>query len=114
MIKAAMEYVDKNGLEMIEGSIFKHEEGDNLGYGRSINVVIMYQGALHSQMRVGYPEWTVLEGIEPIELRFHTLLGFMESRRLTEMNCTDDTIIGNIKDNPEMLTAEYAHELWPC
>lgn len=101
------EYRDKNGTIVKVGDILKYDEGD--GYAKGLHEVIDIDGELHGVTRIGYPKWSEIDD-EPIHLRHYTLLGYRDKH---DYDLVDAVIIGNIYDNPEMLTVEYAENLWP-
>ena len=100
-------YSDRKGNPVNIGDILKYDEGE--GYGRSIDEVIDVEGEPHAITKVGCPEWTQYADAEPIHLQFFKLYASCKDEVLR-----DAEVIGNIRDNPEMLTADYANEIWPA
>ena len=104
-----MQYVDKDGVQICNGDIMQYDErpGDK-GVGRGIHVAEI--GERQCAMTVvGFPAWTKVD-CDPIELRFYTSRGWSKDH---DNICTACTVVGNIKDNPEMLELEYACSIWP-
>lgn len=98
---------DKNGIEIKAGDILRYQEtaNDFEDYGKSIDEVVEIDGNLCGVQRVGFPRWTQLDGMDPIPLRYFA------SYLSDEVECVE--IIGNVIDNPERMTPEYAHQIFP-
>ena len=104
-----MTYVDKNGVQIRDGDIMQYDErpGDK-DVGRGIHVAEIGETQC-ARAVVGYPAWTKID-CDPIDLRYYTSLGWTNSH---DNICTACTVVGNIKDNPEMIEPEYACNIWP-
>ena len=105
-----MQYVDKNGVRINAGDIMQYDEqpGER-GAGRGIHVVETLEGKQYGRCVIGFPAWTKID-CDPILLRFYTVMGWSH---LHDNICTACTVVGNIKDNLEMLELEYACSIWP-
>ena len=107
-----VKYIDKTGAPINEGDILLYDErpGDK-DVGRGIHVVESGSRGLAGRCVIGHPAWSKIHE-DPIELRFYTTMGW-SNRHLDDNVCTACTVIGNVKDNPEMLEPEYAIGVWP-
>jgi hypothetical protein len=97
---------DKHGIELKVGDILRYQEtaNDAEDYGKSIDEVVMHGAELCGIQRVGLPRWTLLENMEPIPLRHYA--SFLSD----EVKCAE--IIGNVTDTPDLITINYAHEIF--
>ena len=98
---------DKTGTEIKVGDILRDQETDNDAedYGKSIDEVVLVEGELCGIQRIGLPRWTELSGLTPISLRHYA--PYMGDT----IRCAE--IIGNVRDNPERMTVEYARSIFP-
>ena len=97
-------YTDRNGLEVNVGDILKYDEGE--GYGQCVDVVVMDNGVMSGKsvvFRNFKDDWVLTADDKPISLEYYCNSG-------TTLN--DSKVVGNVKDNPEMLTVEYAKFLF--
>lgn len=92
-------YTDRTGREIHVGDVLIYDEG--AGYGRSIDEVIVHDGKLAALMRIGQPEWTVIENAEPIPLQYFKL--FPED----DDNTTYHAVVVDVPQS-EAFTVEYA------
>lgn len=101
-----MEYTDKNGNKVKSGDILWYSEP--IPYANSIHLVTEKNGVLYGETRVGNNgEYFNCTDDTPIALRFYCQ--FPDN----DYKMKDATIIGNINDNTEMLTVEYAKKNYP-
>lgn len=98
---------DKNGIEIKVGDILRYQEtpDNSEDYGKSIDEVVEIDGNLCGVQRVGFPRWTQLDGMNPVPLSYYA------SYLSDEVGCAE--IIGNVIDNPERMTPEYAYQIFP-
>ena len=96
-------YVDRHGTEIRVGDILAYDEGDDV---RTLDAVVLRDG-LFCSVSFAFKhrgDWLPTVKDDPIELRFHTVTGGFIG---DETECTRDTVIGRIEDNPGMLLPEY-------
>lgn len=99
-------YRDVKGVAIKAGDILKYDEGP--WNGRSLDEVVDINGELHAAIRIGRPTWSVLTDESPTLLKYYRAIAHDPASPLMHVEK-----IGNVRDNPEMLTAEYAAKLWP-
>lgn len=94
-----MTYIDKKGVQIKEGDVLRYDEGD--GGAKSLHEVVLVDGCLAGVIRVGEPKWSIVKNDTPVVLRFYTGLE-------DENKCKDAEVIGNVIENPELLTVDEA------
>lgn len=99
----SVEYTDIKGVVAKVDDILKYDEGE--GYSKCIHKIVMHEGLMAGQIIVGCPEWTIIDNDAPVELEHfcHTY----------GTQFIDAEIVGNVNDNPEMMTTEYAEKVFP-
>jgi len=97
-----IKYIDQNGTEIKVGDILKYDEG--IGCARAIHEVVLFNGKLSGTTRIGEPFWTEYNDDKPIELMFYQLMGSKDESGI----CYNAEIIGNINNNPELLSIQTA------
>ena len=101
-------YKDKNGKVINEGDIIFYNEP--IPYAESLQVIELIDGQLHARHVIGNTGRTAREykfyaEDKPISLEWHTYD--------REGTLSDSEVIGNIEDNTEFLTVEYATKKFP-
>lgn len=104
-----MIYTDKLGNEVKEGSILWYNE--SISYAESIHKVIDVDGVLYGITVIGNynGKYFVNKQNDAVEIRHYTndIMGDKSGVML------DALVIGNIEENPEMLTVEFANKYYP-
>ena len=102
-----MNYLDKQGNPIIEGSILFYSEP--IPYAESIHLVEIIDGKLHGRSVIGNysGKYNLVENDKPVNLRFYC--SFPDN----DYRACDATVIGHKDTNPEMLTVEYAEKNHP-
>lgn len=100
-----MKYTDKEGKEVKAGDILWYSEP--VRYANSMHIVSEKDGVLYGETRIGNNGEYFPCRERPIELRFYCSFPY------NDYKMQDATVIGNINDNPEMLTVKYANKNYP-
>lgn len=99
-----MNYFDRDGKPLKAGDILKYDEGE--GGAKAIHEIVDVNGGLCGVTRIGEPLWSTVTDDKPISLKFYC------SYPYTSGVARDAVVIGNISDNPEILTVGYAKEIF--
>lgn len=101
-------FIDKKGNPVHEGDILFYNE--SISYAESLHVVEEKNGELAARTIIGSTQGVYVEQRDSsaVELKFYCEYWEGEYNQLI-----DATVIGNIKDNPEYLTVEFANKFYP-
>ena len=98
------QYTDKKGKPVNLGDILKYDEGNDGKYGRALHEVVDSTRGIAGIHRFAFP-------VIPQDRTHHPMLLKCYCDK-NDTILTDVEVIGNVRKNPEMLTAEYAAKLF--
>ena len=106
-----IEYTDKNGVVVKLGDVLKYNQQDECRYGKSIDEVILVDDELCGVQRIAFPFWTETGNVDANALPLRAYCLTVDSVPLTGI-MIDAEVIGNIADNPGMISIEHAEQIF--